>query len=181
MQLFLRSCTKLEYLGLGSCTSINNYDDIAAEIARNLKNLKSLDLWRAKTLTSVGIYLLANHCFLLHEIDIGWCNSIDASSGCLRDLFHKCSELKRVILATIRSVSDFDLITIANHLKHVEQLDLLGVREITKEGILKILTDCKNLKLLDVSFCSQIDFEIVGHWQDMFPNITIQKSYQVPD
>ncbi|XP_067138506.1 F-box/LRR-repeat protein 4 isoform X2 [Centruroides vittatus] len=69
----LRSCIKLQYLGLGNCSSINNFDDIAAEIARNLRNLKSLDLWRAKTLSSVGIYLLANHCLLLNEIDIGWC------------------------------------------------------------------------------------------------------------
>ena len=34
--------------------------------------LVSLDLWRNKSLTAVGIFSLAEGCHLLEELDIGW-------------------------------------------------------------------------------------------------------------
>ena len=36
------------------------------------RNLKSLDAWRAKSLSDIGLHALASGCPLLEELDLGW-------------------------------------------------------------------------------------------------------------
>ena len=70
-------------------------------IANNLKNIQSLDLWRAYSLTAKGIYQLANNCLDLEELDIGWCRSINPID-CLQILIKNCKNLKKLFLTSIK-------------------------------------------------------------------------------
>ncbi len=36
------------------------------------RNLKSIDFWRARTLSEVGLFSLSNGCVNLEELDLGW-------------------------------------------------------------------------------------------------------------
>jgi F-box/leucine-rich repeat protein 4 len=51
MMFIARSCPGLEHVNIGSCTSINNFDDVALYLASHCKNLRSLDMWRGRTLS----------------------------------------------------------------------------------------------------------------------------------
>ena len=45
----------------------------------------------------------------------------------------------------------------------------------------RLLRQCKHLKLLDVSFCSQLTVEIVEGLQEMYPAVSIKKSFIVEE
>lgn len=84
---------------MGSCIAISNFDDVAIEMSRccrqfflanrffqeqltsdsqrdmfvvDFRNIRGLDLWRAKTLTATGVRAIAESCPRLEEIDLGW-------------------------------------------------------------------------------------------------------------
>lgn len=56
---------------IGSCTKINNMDEVVLAISENNKKLISLDLWKTSNLTQVGVSALSQ-CSLLEEVDLGW-------------------------------------------------------------------------------------------------------------
>ncbi|XP_064456546.1 F-box/LRR-repeat protein 4-like isoform X2 [Ornithodoros turicata] len=147
----IRSCSLLEYLCLGSCAGVNNYDDIALEI---------------------GTYLRS--CTGLVDLDFGWCSSIE--STCIQELVQDCPNLRRLYLTSIRTVCDADLNAIASYCRNLEQLDILGSTEATAVGVQWVLSKCKHLVLLDVSFCCRISVSSVEGWRDLFPAVHIKQS-----
>lgn len=56
----LTSCNQIKHLNLGSCTKITDFDDIIQTVAKNCKQIQSLDLWRAYSLTARGDFLNNN-------------------------------------------------------------------------------------------------------------------------
>ncbi|KAM7303011.1 hypothetical protein ISCGN_018519 [Ixodes scapularis] len=170
----VRSCSNLDHLCLGSCPIVNNYDDIALELGTYLRGIRSLDLFRARTLSAVGVNLLARSCHRLVSLDLGWCTSVE--SGCIPELVRECPNLRRLLFTAIRVVCDADLFAIANYCKHLEQLDILGSSEATAAGVLRVLNDNKLLNLLDVSFCCKISAESVSEWRTVFPSVQIKRS-----
>ena len=68
----LVACNQLKHLNLGSCINITDFDLVMDVLSVNCKLLESLDLWRAYTLTNVGLNNVANNCVNLVELDIGW-------------------------------------------------------------------------------------------------------------
>lgn len=170
----IRSCNELKHLSLGSCPVVNNYDDIALEISMYLGDLKSLDLYRARTLSSVGVNLFARSCPLLVSLDLGWCTSIE--SGCIQELARGCPHLKRLLLTAVRVVCDSDLHAIATYCHDLEHLDILGSAEATAGGVVEVLDKCKELKILDVSFCFGISLDIVQVWKMTYPKVQVKRS-----
>ncbi len=72
LEQIIVSCTNLRHLNLGSCTEITDFDSIMYLISKNLPSIESLDLWRAYGLTHDSLSKIANSCFNLHYLDIGW-------------------------------------------------------------------------------------------------------------
>ncbi|XP_013398852.1 F-box/LRR-repeat protein 4 [Lingula anatina] len=176
----IRSCAELEHLNLGSCQMINSFDDVATELGKNCKNLKSLDFWRARTISDRGLEALGNNCPLLEEIELGWCPEIRSgnSGNCIVELIQKCRYLKKLFLCANRSVSDKELNALAQHSKYLEQLDILGTREVSINGVRRVLDNCKKLTFLDVSFCANVDFAFVEVCKTEYPHVNIKKSFQ---
>lgn len=48
---------------------------------------------------------------------------------------------------------------------------------VSPMSLRKLLESCKDLSLLDVSFCSQIDNRAVLEFNGSFPNVFIKKSF----
>ncbi|XP_033762682.1 F-box/LRR-repeat protein 4-like isoform X2 [Pecten maximus] len=168
----------LEILNLGSCTRINNFDEVCLALGENCKKLISLDLWRSRTITGDGLVSLANGCPELEELDIGWCPELRLCSTSLVQLVQKCPKLKKLFLTANRNVCDLDLIAISTHCRELQQLDILGTREVSKKAVYDVLQNCTKLTMFDVSFCMSIDFPCVEAWKQEFPHVNIKKSSQ---
>ncbi|XP_075001633.1 F-box/LRR-repeat protein 4 isoform X5 [Calonectris borealis] len=173
----LNFCSELQHLSLGSCVMIEDYDLIASMMGAKCKKLRSLDLWRCKNITESGIAELASGCQLLEELDLGWCPTLQSSTGCFTNLARKLPNLQKLFLTANRSVCDTDIEELAANCTHLRQLDILGTRMVSPASLRKLLESCKDLSLLDVSFCSQIDNRIVLELNANFPNVFIKKSF----
>ncbi|CAH1788414.1 unnamed protein product, partial [Owenia fusiformis] len=174
----IRSNQGLEHLNLGSCVCVTDYHQVAVALADNCKQLKSVDFWRSKTLGNDGLIALANNCPLLEELDLGWCNNLRSTSGCFVQVAKNCPNLRKIFLTANRSVCDDDLQALAKYSSNLEQLDILGTREVTVEMAILVLESCKKLTFFDVSFCAGLDFLAVQNLQRNYPRVSIKKSFQ---
>ncbi|XP_048580350.1 F-box/LRR-repeat protein 4 isoform X2 [Nematostella vectensis] len=176
----LCSWPTLKHLNLGGCADITQCDDITQTLALHC-SLLSLDLWRQKSLTSDGVFNLANGCTQLQELEIGWCTNVVSSSGCIQELTRKCPKLKKLFMAAIRSVSDDDVNEIAENCKELEQLDILGTALVTMVTIKRVVQNCCKLKFADLSFCNKLSNEFVKQLRQDHPNIAFKKSFVSSD
>ncbi|XP_050000908.1 F-box/LRR-repeat protein 4 isoform X2 [Alexandromys fortis] len=156
---------------------IEDYDVIASMIGAKCKNLRTLDLWRCKNFTENGIAELASGCVLLEELDLGWCPTLQSSTGCFARLARQLPNLQKLFLTANRSVCDTDIEELASNCTRLQQLDILGTRMVSPASLRKLLESCKDLSLLDVSFCSQIDNRAVLELNASFPKVFIKKSF----
>ncbi|XP_008117345.1 F-box/LRR-repeat protein 4 [Anolis carolinensis] len=173
----LNFCSELQHLSLGSCVMIEDYDTVASMMGAKCKKLRTLDLWRCKNITENGIAELATGCPLLEELDLGWCPTLQSSTGCFAKLASKLPNLQKLFLTANRSVCDSDIEELAANCTSLRQLDILGTRMVSPASLRKLLESCKELSLLDVSFCSQIDNRVVLELNANFPNVLIKKSF----
>ncbi|KAK1170404.1 F-box/LRR-repeat protein 4-like [Acipenser oxyrinchus oxyrinchus] len=173
----LTYCTDLRHLNLGSCVMIEDYDVIASMLSAKSKNLKSLDIWRCKNITEKGISELVSGCRLLEELDLGWCSTLQSSTGCFVHLARHLPKLRKFFVTANRTVCDTDVEELAANCPNLQHLDLLGTRMVSPASLRKLLQSCKNLLLLDVSFCSQIDTRVVQELTVQFPKVSIKKSF----
>ncbi|XP_038617233.1 F-box/LRR-repeat protein 4 isoform X2 [Tachyglossus aculeatus] len=173
----LNFCPELQHLSLGSCVMVEDYDEITSVMGAKCKKLRTLDLWRCKNVTESGMAQLAAGCPLLEELDLGWCPSLQSSTGCFARLARKLPNLQKLFLTANRSVCDNDITELASNCPRLRQLDILGTRMVSPASLRKLLESCKDLSLLDVSFCSQIDNRVVLELNASFPHVFIKKSF----
>ncbi|XP_050666686.1 F-box/LRR-repeat protein 4 isoform X2 [Leptidea sinapis] len=171
----LKANPGIQHLNLGACKMISMMDSIALVLGAYCRELVSVDFWKSFSLTGLGLRALAN-CTKLQEIDVGWCLQAGSSGEWLRAVTR--GELRKLFLGALRGVSDADLRAILPRIKKLTQLDLLGVRAITPGICSEILDNCRELRLLDVSFCDQIDGFEVAEWRRQYPNVSIKRSFQ---
>jgi len=160
-------------LCLACCPNIDG-DDICIVLSHCQTELECLDLWRCSSLTDRGILNLAT-CSKLRDLDIGWCLGIQVVTGALVHLIESCPELQRLYLTAHRQTGDRELIAVAK-LKHLEQLDILGNRNVTLSTIQELLAAVPSLKLLDASFCELGDSNVLQLRRD-YPNVDIKWSF----
>uniref|UniRef100_A0AAV2MBA3 F-box domain-containing protein n=1 Tax=Knipowitschia caucasica TaxID=637954 RepID=A0AAV2MBA3_KNICA len=173
----LTFCVELRHLNLGSCVRIDDYDVVASMLAARCRSLRSLDLWRCRNLTDRGLAELAFGCKMLEELDLGWCPTLQSSTGCFQQLARSLPRLSKLFLTANRSVCDSDIEELARCCPSLQLLDILGTRLVSAAALKKLLQACPLLRLLDVSFCSQIDMRVVQELSGQFPLVSIKKSF----
>ncbi|KAM9724565.1 F-box/LRR-repeat protein 4 isoform 2-T3 [Menidia menidia] len=173
----LTFCTELKHLNLGSCVRIEDYDVVASMLAARSRSLRSLDMWRCRNLTDRGLTELVSGCRMLEELDLGWCPTLQSSTGCFQQLARNLPRLRKLFLTANRTVCDSDIEELAACCPSLQHLDILGTRLVSAGSLKKLLQSCPGLLLLDVSFCSQIDIRVVQELSGLFPNVAIKKSF----
>ncbi|MED6241574.1 F-box and leucine-rich repeat protein 4 [Ataeniobius toweri] len=146
-------------------------------LATRCRSLCSLDLWRCRNLTDRGLAELVAGCRMLEELDLGWCPTLQSSTGCFQQLARSVPRLRKLFLTANRTVCDSDIEELANCCPLLQHLDILGTRLVSAVSLKKLLQACPRLVLLDVSFCSQIDTRVVQELSSLFPNVAIKKSF----
>ncbi|XP_063536179.1 F-box/LRR-repeat protein 4 [Cydia strobilella] len=166
---------ELQHINVGSCKMISAMDEVAIALGMNCPDLVSADFWKSYSLTPTGIRALGN-CRMLQELDVGWCLQAGGSGEWLAWL--NGGELRKLFLGALRGVCDRDLRNLLPRVPKLTQLDLLGVRAVTPDICDAILAECHELKLLDVSFCDQIQESQVLEWRERYPHVSIKRSFQ---
>ncbi|XP_017852403.1 F-box/LRR-repeat protein 4 isoform X2 [Drosophila busckii] len=168
---------KLKHLNLAFCGVSVNMDNVATHLATYNTQLVSLDMWKAHFLSARGLQSLAC-CKQLEELDLGWCLREASLGDSIFQLLTNCPKLKKLFLSAVRGITERDLIHIATLGKNLEQLDLMGIINITQERVYDILLQCPKLRMLDLSFCDNImdrDFDMIAEWSRLY-NVDIKSS-----
>ncbi|CAH1404831.1 unnamed protein product [Nezara viridula] len=173
----LEASPYLKHINLGSCVRVSSMDIVAQGLGQYNRQLVSVDFWKTYSLTPLGVRALSN-CPNLEEVDLGWCLGVSIPGDCMSSLANGCPKLKKLFMAALRGITDRDLLPFLKCTPDLEQVDLLGVRSITPHMCLRFLTTFKSLRLFDISFCDQIQEELVEEWRLQFPNVSIKRSFQ---
>ncbi|XP_076460237.1 F-box/LRR-repeat protein 4-like isoform X2 [Babylonia areolata] len=174
----IRCVPKLKYLNVGSCKLISHSDEVVDELGLCCPDLRSLDMWRARNLENSSFQRFIDSCPLLEELDLGWCSQLSSRMDSFTRIAEKCKNLKKLFLTANRTVCDVDVLALAQHSRHLQQLDILGTREVTSEALEKVLMSCCQLVMVDVSFCAGITDDHVQLWNHKYPQVNIKKSFQ---
>lgn len=177
LKAILKSSPQLKHINMGSCGRISNMDDVAQTLAAYNKELVSVDFWKTYSLTPIGVKAL-HKCRKLEEVDLGWCGGVGAPGDSFYSLATGCPRLRKLFLAALRSITDRDLEPFIEHCPTLEQVDLMGGHSITSDICVKFLTRCTKLRLLDVSFCDQVQDSEVAYWRMVFPRVSVKRSFQ---
>lgn len=133
----LKNNSKLSRLSVAFSSPQINMDDICIQISTFNLEMKSIDMWKCHNLTAIGVLALSE-CKMLEELDFGWCLREEASiTDSLKFLIQNCRNLKKLILAAVRGVSERDLENIANFCENLEHLDLMGIVGVSSDGLLR--------------------------------------------
>ncbi|XP_076642325.1 F box and leucine-rich-repeat gene 4 isoform X2 [Halictus rubicundus] len=173
----LKNNIQMRHLNLAGMHDRLNIDEVAVQLGNSCPYLESVDFWKAQTLTPHGVRALS-HCSNLREIDFGWCGGMGAPGDSLRALLSSCQYLEKVFLAALRGLTDRDLEPLLL-CQRLQQLDLLGARSLTPDRCYEFLLFCPKLEMIDLSFCDGINDFIVQEWRQLFPRVSIKRSFQV--
>ena len=165
----------LLHLSLAACNNIHG-DEVCIVLGHCQPHLQVLDLWRCSSLTGRGVSALALGCHHLTDLDLGWCLNVQASSGSILALSESCHDLRRLLLTAHRQTGDRELAALAN-LKKLQQLDILGNRNVSLAAVSDLLARVTSLKLLDVSFCHQLGETNIGQLISQYPHVSIKWSF----
>lgn len=78
---------------------------------------------------------LGHRCALLHplcslrmleELDLGWCPTLQSSTGCFQHLARSLPRLRKLFLTANRTVCDSDIEELATCCPSLQHLDILG-------------------------------------------------------
>ena len=100
-----------------------------------------------------------------------------APGDSLRTLLTCCSSLEKVFLGALRGLTDRDIEPLLL-CQNLQQLDLLGARSLTPDICLRFLLCCPQLRMIDLSFCDAISDTKVQEWRQLYPHVSIKRSFQ---
>ncbi|XP_044272670.1 F-box/LRR-repeat protein 4-like isoform X2 [Tribolium madens] len=177
LMAILKANQNLTHLMLDFCENIVQLDQIVETVANHNRSLRTWSSFKTTTLTPSG-GLHFSRCANLRELDLGWCFLFAHPGDCLERIAANCPHLKRLIISQWRGVNDQMLLPVVTNCKDLTLLDLLGIKSITGEICERALVSLSHLKLLDISFCDSISDNQVLLWRQNYPNVTIQRSCQ---
>ncbi|KAA3678178.1 F-box and leucine-rich repeat protein 4 [Paragonimus westermani] len=170
-------CQHLQHVNLGSCVDVQDMDLVLDHLTRSNPGLRSLNLWRCTTVSAVGIEHIANSCRLLEELDVGWCLTIaltQETNNCIVRLVQQCGCIRQLHLTGTSLLNSEELIFVGRRLgTQLEQLNISGSQHVTSSAVALLLNHCPRLRLLDISFCAQVQLHSVIHLRQLFPFCTI--------
>ncbi|KAJ8024595.1 F-box/LRR-repeat protein 4 [Holothuria leucospilota] len=164
----------LQHLNIGNVITIKEFDRVALAIGNYCKDLISLNLWRANSLTSQGLNCISQNCINLEEIDLGWCNKINPESNCFVTLVQSCTRLKKVFLSGVKHTRDADVQAFATCCQNLELLDVMGGIFVHPSSINRLLHSSRRLVFLDVSYCRHISNQHCAQWKISYPHVNIK-------
>lgn len=63
---------------------------------------------------------------MLEELDLGWCPTLQSSTGCFQNLARGLPRLRKLFLTANRTVCDSDIEALATCCPSLQHLDILG-------------------------------------------------------
>lgn len=131
-------------------------------IAENLRCLTTLRLQSCCLVTGEGLRSLGRAMDdRLEELALVNCDTIEREPGLLATLGQSLKRLLRLELSYNEMLPDKELTSMLVSCSNLMELRLRGCHRLTNAAMVCLSKNCKELKVLDIMFCSQIGSEAV--------------------
>ena len=142
----IRHFCEVKYLGIGNNSSRGAVPSMFCKMQR----LLILDCTNCDTITDEVIGKVAECCPLLESLCLNGCKYVYGRT--FTELFRSCSRLRTLLLRYTPVRDDCFIIP---HWKHVpiEELDISACSNITQMGLLSLVSQVKNIRYLNLSYC----------------------------
>lgn len=146
IKVLSQACPKLESINLKNC--INITDQAIVSLGYNCNNLQRLRLNGCEKLTDECLVTIANYNLKLRWLDVGLCSGIGDEG--VSAIVGSCQHLQWLDLSRPSPKSSTNA--------RLESIVDLGYtsQNITDETIIKIAENCRELELVDLSYCTAI-------------------------
>ncbi|PON64191.1 Leucine-rich repeat, cysteine-containing subtype [Parasponia andersonii] len=138
----------ISHLDLSLCPLVDD-NSLAAVSAAWKSTLRSIDLSRSRSFTSVGLSTLVNNCSGLIEIDLS--NGTELTDSAAKAIAEARS-LETLRLARCKKITDIGIGCIAVGCKKLRTIGLRWCMRITDLGVGLIAMKCKEIRSLDLSY-----------------------------
>lgn len=153
----------MPYLTSIACTAtITSYFDDATLSALGRRLSTQLQDFSASyflLLTSAGLIDFAEHCRSLTRLNLEGCILISPIGF---ETLIEASPFLTYVYLNGTNVNDASLLKLSTPLGRASRLETLSVRQtgVTTDGIADIVRSCRNLRELDIGFCSRVTFKV---------------------
>ena len=187
-------CTKITSLNLNACTRITNFAIQA--IAQYCRNITSLNLACCYLLTDFAIQAIAPSCVNLTTLNLCGCNHLTDNairtllpycgelttlnlSGCNKltipaiqaIIKQKCSQLTTLNLSSL-NITNASITSITSDCREIKSLNLSWCSELTDPAINSIVQNCQNLTSLDLGYCKKLTDASIQSIGEHYPELT---------
>lgn len=111
--------------------------------------MRSVNLSRSKSFTSIGLSGLAANCLGLVEIDLS--NGTELTDSAAKAIA-EAKNLERLWMASCKSITDIGIGCIAVACKKLRSISLRWCLRVTDLGVGLIAMKCKEIRSLDLSY-----------------------------
>ncbi|RLM58006.1 hypothetical protein C2845_PM18G12310 [Panicum miliaceum] len=144
----LTSCSELQILKLGLCSSIS--DKGLVYIGSNCAKLVELDLYRCSAITDEGLAALVRGCKKIRMLNLRYCTQItDAGLKHLSTL----EELTNLEMRCLVRITGIGITSIAVGCPSLIELDLKRCYSVDDAGLWALSRYSQNLRQLTISYC----------------------------
>lgn len=142
----------ISHLDLSLCPLFE--DNLLCSLSLAWKSsLRSINLSRSRSFTSIGLSSLATNCLNLVEIDLS--NSADLNDSTAKAVA-EAQNLERLSLASCKSITDIGICCIAVGCRKLKSVCLRWCLRVSDLGVELIAMKCKEIRSLDLSYLSVI-------------------------
>ncbi|GMF47894.1 unnamed protein product [Phytophthora fragariaefolia] len=177
VKLNMRECPLITDMGIKNLFSLEvemlmntNFDDDDDDTPRI--RLASLNLSNCPNIGDESMALVGKHCGNLVKLNLKGLRKV-SDSGCgqitdfgIEALASRNFQLKVLLLANTRGISDRTLTALAFTKIPLEIIDLSGNTRITDEGLLALCTNCQQIQELRVKGCDRLSQKVVKRCND---------------
>jgi len=154
VRYFATRSPDLTHLNLQNCSNITDLS--LSIVAQFSKKLKVLNVSGCPKITNFSLQILAQECNShLEEINVNECRGISSDGGALFNyLAYFCPNLKRLMLRDTK-VTGSELVRLCSKLQFSE-LNLQGLSTLTDDDLVSIAESQPYLEVLHLSFCYKV-------------------------
>lgn len=117
---------------------------------------------------------------MLIYFNLIYSSGIGVLGDSLKVFLTSCKNLEKVFLSAFQRLTDKDLKPLL-YCKNLQQLDLVGARNLSPEFCSKLLSECKQLRMIDLSFCEAISDVVILEWRKVYTHVSIKRDFALID
>eukprot|EP01089_Gocevia_fonbrunei_P018806 TRINITY_DN6465_c0_g2_i1.p1 TRINITY_DN6465_c0_g2~~TRINITY_DN6465_c0_g2_i1.p1 ORF type:complete len:1068 (-),score=208.00 TRINITY_DN6465_c0_g2_i1:85-3288(-) len=159
---------KLKRLILDKCQQVT--DKSISTLVEITRDLRKLHLSGCRKITDLTLCKLAACCPVLEDLDLSSCEDITDSG--LQQISLGCLNLQHIGLSDLGNLTEQGISDLCKY-ENMQTIKLSHCKGLTSECLFFIANNCRELKELDISYCTNVSIECMKTCLNFWPRLKV--------